>query len=43
VSRSDDGFSTDDLPDPQCVYCGESFDPEESPQCPARDEGVCRP
>ena len=31
------------LPEPRCLFCGESFDPDEGRECPALDEGVCRP
>ncbi len=32
----------EDLPDPICWYCGTRI--EEEPQdCPARDDGRCRP
>lgn len=32
----------DDLPAPCCDYCGGRIEDDEQ-QCPALDEGVCRP
>jgi len=31
----------DALPDPRCLFCGESFDPDAEEDCPARIAGRC--
>ena len=31
MSRSDAGFDPDDLANPRCIYCGETFNPDEEP------------
>ncbi len=31
------------LPDPECWFCGEQFDPDQPPRCCAREDGRCRP
>ena len=42
MSRQQARFDPATLPAPVCEYCGGRID-ETSEQCPARDEGVCRP